>query len=93
MTFQNKIILFEKGKENLTILDDSLSVISTISLKLKSPLKNIRIVSTIDSCVIEYIDEFNNKLPIPISASLQDSESYIKQLDKYSKDFRYPMPF
>jgi hypothetical protein len=73
LAFQNKIILFEKGNSNLTVLDDSLNVISTISLKLESPLKNIRIVSTNDSSVIEYIDEFKSKLPIPIWGSLQDS--------------------
>ena len=73
LAFQNQIILFEEGKYNLTILDNSFTVISTISLKLESPLKSIRIVSTIDSRLIESIDIYNSKLPIPIWGDHQNS--------------------
>jgi hypothetical protein len=40
LAYQNKFILFEPEKENLTILDDSFNVISTVTLKLNVPLKN-----------------------------------------------------
>ena len=72
--FQNKIVLFFPEKEKLTIFDDQLSVINTVVLNYP-PLK-IRIASIIESEVSEYIDVFNNKLPIPILGNLQDSKSY-----------------
>ena len=88
--FQNRIIIFEHEKVNLTILDDSQTVISTVILI--SPLLKLRIASLIDSGALECIDVFNNKYPIPIMGSLSDYKSYNERLSKYAKDFRYPMP-
>jgi hypothetical protein len=68
--FQNIIILFERGVEGLTILNDSFNVIGTITLSSKIPLYFIRIASSIDSGALEYIDEFDTKLPIPILGNL-----------------------
>ena len=66
LALQNKIILFEKGVEGLTIMDDSFTVIGNVILGLKFPLSNIRIACSIDSGALEYIDEFYHKFPIPI---------------------------
>jgi hypothetical protein len=89
--FQNKIVLFFPEKMKLTIFDDQLVAINTVIFKYP-PLK-IRVASLIDSGVPECIDVFNNKQPIPILENLQDSESYNMLLEKYSKFFRFPMPF
>ena len=89
--FQNKFILFEEGEDNLIILDDLFNLISTVTLK--KPLFNIRIASLKNSEVLEYIDQFNSKLPIPIWGNLYDSGFCNKLHDKYEKDFRYPLTF
>ena len=75
---------------NLTILDDSLTVISSIILK--SPLLKLRIASLLDSGALECIDVFNNRYPIPLMGNLSDYKSYNEHLFKYAKDYRYPMP-
>ena len=46
------------------MLDDTMSVIGIVYLKLKGPL--LSIASTMDSGVLEYIDAFNSKFPFPI---------------------------
>lgn len=88
--FQNRIIIFEYEKVNLLILDDSLTLISSIILK--SPLLKLRIASLLDSGALECIDVFNNKCPIPIMGSLSDYKSYNERLYRYANNFRYPMP-
>jgi hypothetical protein len=47
-------------------LDDLFNVISTVFLNPKYPLSNIRVASSFDHGALEYIDELNNKFPIPI---------------------------
>jgi hypothetical protein len=69
--FQNKIIFFEKGVNNLTIMDNSFTVIGSVILS-KFPPSIIRIASSIDSEAQEYIDELNSKFPIPILGNLKD---------------------
>jgi hypothetical protein len=64
------MILFEKGINNLTIMDDSFTVIGTIILRSKFPPSMIRIASSMDPGAIECIDEFNNTFPIPILGNL-----------------------
>jgi hypothetical protein len=63
------------------------------SVIFKYPPFKIRVSSFIDSGVSEYIDVFNNKLPIPVLGNLQDSEFYNMFLKNYTKCFRFPMPF
>jgi len=69
-SFQNKIILFEKEVDCLTIMDDSFNVISTVILSSKYPPSIIRIASLMDSGALECIDAFNHKFPIPIMGYL-----------------------
>jgi hypothetical protein len=64
--FQNKMMLFEKGVNSITIMDDSFNVIATVILSSKFAPSIIRIASSTDSEALECIDELNNKFPIPI---------------------------
>jgi hypothetical protein len=63
-------MLFEKGVNSLTIMDDKFSVIGTINLSTSFPPSIIRIASSMDPGALEYIDELNNKFPIPILGDL-----------------------
>jgi hypothetical protein len=60
-------MLFSQEKDEVSILDNTLTVISTVVLNLKAPL--LRIVSTKDSGVAECTDALNNKFPFPIMAN------------------------
>jgi hypothetical protein len=57
-------MLFSQKRDEVSILDDTLTVISTVVLNLTAPL--LRIVSTKDSGVAECTDALNNKFPFPI---------------------------
>jgi hypothetical protein len=48
-----------------------------------------RIVSSMDSGALEYIDEINSKFPLPILGNLNDYKSYNERLQSYGKT---PMP-
>lgn len=87
----NKIILFSPEKiDEIKILDDTFTEISTVSLKSKVPL--LRIVSVMNSGVLECTDLLNNKFPFPILGNSLDSVSKKDFLEKYSEDFRCPLP-
>jgi hypothetical protein len=64
------MMLFEKKVNRITILDDSFTVIGTVTLSSKFPPSSIRIASSMDSGFLECIDEINNKFPIPILGNL-----------------------
>jgi hypothetical protein len=68
--FQNKMMLFEKGVNSLTIMDDSFTVIGTVILSTRFAPSIIRIASSMDPGALECIDELNNKIPIPILGNL-----------------------
>jgi hypothetical protein len=86
------MMLFEKGKNILTIIDDSFTVIGTVILSERFAPSIIRIASSIDPEALECIDELNNKFPIPILGNLLDYKSYNEGIKNYTKNFRYPMP-
>jgi len=54
--FQNKMMLFEKGVNSLTIMDDSFTVIGTVILSTRFPPSIIRIASSMDPGALECID-------------------------------------
>jgi hypothetical protein len=64
------MMLFEKAVNSLTIMDDSFTVIGTVILSTKFAPSIIRIASSMDPGALEYIDELNNKFPIPILGDL-----------------------
>jgi hypothetical protein len=68
--FQNKIMLFEKGVNSLTIMDDSFTVIGSVTISTRFAPSIIRIASSMDPGALECIDELNNKIPIPILGNL-----------------------
>jgi hypothetical protein len=68
--FQNKIIIFQKWGNSLTIMDDPFNLIGTVTLYSNLPLFIIRIGSSIYSGALECIDELNNKFPAPILENL-----------------------
>jgi hypothetical protein len=90
--FHNKMMLFEKGVNRLTIIDDSFTVIGTVILSERFAPSIIRIASSIDPGALECIDELNNKFPIPILGNLLDYKSYNERLNNYTRNFRCPMP-
>ena len=72
-------------------MDDSFTVIGSVIFS-NVPPSIIRIASSMDSGALECIDELNNKFPIPILGNLLDYKSYNEGINKYTKNFRYPMP-
>ena len=89
--FQNKMMLFEKGVNSLTIMDDSFTVIGSVIFS-NVPPSIIRIASTIDSEAFEYIDVLNCKFPFPILGNLKDYKTYNNRLHSYGKNLNYPLP-
>jgi hypothetical protein len=62
--FLNRIIFFSPNSDEIAIFDDTMTMISIVVMTLKAPI--LSIAFKIDSGVIEYIDSFNNRYPLPL---------------------------